>query len=49
MTDTQQGCSAVGKELTEFHCMMGYWDVDDANDTKPEVFLKVLPDGVALN
>jgi len=28
---------------------MGYWDADDFNDTKPEAFLKVQPDGVAFN
>ena len=49
MTNTQLGRSAVGKEITEFHCTMGYWDVDDFNDTKPEAFLKVRPDGVAFN
>jgi len=49
MTDTQLGRSAVGKEITEFHCTMGYWDVDDFNDTKPEAFLKVRPDWVAFN
>ena len=49
MTDTQQGRSAVRKEITEFHCTMGYWDADDFNDTKPEAFLKVQPDGVAFN
>jgi len=26
MTDTQQGHSAAGKEMTEFHCAMGYCD-----------------------
>jgi hypothetical protein len=49
MTDTQQGRSEVGKAITEFHCTMGYWDADDFNDTKPEAFLKVRPDGVAFN
>jgi len=49
MTDTQPGRSAVGKEITEVHCTIGYWDVDDFNDTKPEAFRKVRPDGVALN
>ena len=44
LADTQQGRSAVGKEITEFHCAMGY----DFNDTKSEVFLKVQPDGVAF-
>jgi len=28
---------------------MGYWDADDFDDTKPEAFLKVRPDGVAFN
>ena len=27
---------------------MGYWDTDDFNNTKPEAFLKVRPDGVAF-
>jgi len=49
MTDTQQGRSAVRKEITEFHCAMVYWDADDFNDTKPEAFLKVRPDEVAFN
>ena len=49
MTDTQQGRSPVGKDTTEFHCTMAYWDADDFNDTKPEAFLKVRPDGVAFN
>jgi len=49
MTNTQLGCSAVGNEITEFHCTMVYWDVDDFNDTKLEGFLKVQPDGVAFN
>jgi len=49
MTNTQLGRSAVGKAITEFQCTMGYWDVDDFNDTKPEAFLKVRPDGVAFN
>jgi len=49
MTDTQQGCSAVGKEITEFHRVMGYWDADDFNDTQPRAFLKVRPGGVAFN
>jgi hypothetical protein len=35
MTNTQQGRSAVGKEITEFYCTMGFGDVDDFNDTKP--------------
>jgi len=48
MTDTQQGRSAVGKEITEFHCVMGYWDANDFKDTKPEAFLKVRQDGVAF-
>jgi len=49
MTYTQQGCSAVGNEITEFHCAMGYWDADASNDTKLEAFLKVRPDGVVFN
>jgi len=49
MTDTQQGRSAVGTAITEFHFEMGYLDRDKVNDTKPEVFLKVRPDGVAFN
>jgi hypothetical protein len=49
MTNMQLGRSAVGKEITEFHCTIGYWDVDGFNDTKPEAFLKVRPDGVAFN
>jgi len=49
MTDMQQGRSAVGKEMTEFHCAMGYWDANDLNDTKLETFLMVRPDGVAFN
>ena len=49
MTNTQLCCSAVGKEITEFHCAMGYWDADDCNDTKLQAFLKVRPDGVAFN
>jgi len=49
MTDTQPGCSAIGKEITEVHCTMGYWDVDDFNATKPETFLKVRPDWFAFN
>ena len=51
MTNTQLGRSAVGNEITELHCAMGYWDLDDFNDTKPEAFksLKVRPDGVAFN
>jgi len=28
---------------------MGYWDVDDFNDTKLQAFLKVLPDGVSFS
>jgi len=28
---------------------MGYWDADDFNETKPEVFLKVQSIGVAFN
>jgi len=48
-TDTQQGCSAVGKEITEFYCAMEYWDADDFNDIKLEAFLKVRPYGVAFN
>jgi len=49
MTNTQQGWSAVGKEITEFHYAMGYWDEEEANDSKPEAFLKVTPDRVAFN
>ena len=49
MTDTQQGRSAVGKAITEFHNAMGYWDADDFNNTKSEAFLQVRPDGVAFN
>jgi len=49
MINPQLGCSDVGKEIPEFHCAMGYCDVDDFNETKPEVFLKVRPDGVAFN
>ena len=48
-TDTHLGSSAVGKKITEFHCTLGYWDADDLNNTKPEAFPKVRPDGVALN
>ena len=48
-TDTQQGRSAVGKEMTEFHYALRYWDADDLNDAKPEAFLKVRPVGVACN
>jgi len=49
MTKTQQGRLAVGKAITEFHYEMRYWDEDELNDTKPEAFLKVQPDGVAFN
>jgi len=49
MTDTQQGRSAVGKAITEFHYEMRYWDEDELNNKKPEAFLKVRPDGVAFN
>jgi len=28
---------------------LGYWDANDFNDTKPEVFLKVRPHEVAFN
>jgi len=47
ISNTQQGCSAVGKAITEFHYVIGY--ADDSNDKKPESFLKVGPDGVAFN
>ena len=40
-TDTQQDRLAVGKEMTEFHYAMRYWDADDLNDTKIQTFLKV--------
>ena len=49
MTNTQLGRSAVGHEMTEFHCAMGYWDADDCNDTTLQAFLKVRPDVVAFN
>jgi len=49
MTNTQLGRSAVGEEITEFHCIMGYWDADDFNDTKPGAVIKVRPDGVTFN
>ena len=42
MTDTQQVLSAVGKAITEFQA-------NDFNDTKPDTFLKVRPDGVTFN
>jgi len=49
MTNTQQGRLAVGKAITEFHYEMRYWDEDELNDTNPEAFLKVRPDGVVFN
>jgi len=49
ITDTQQGRSVVGREITELHYQMDYWDMDDLNDAKLEAFLKVRPDGVAFN
>jgi len=49
MTNTQLGRSDAGKEITLFHCAMGYWDVDDLTDPKVQVFLKIRPDGVAFN
>jgi len=49
MNNKQLGRSAVGKEITEFHCAMGYWDTDDCNDTKLQAFLKVQPDGVTFD
>jgi len=49
MTNMQLGRSGDGKEITEFHCAMGYLDADDFNDTKIQAFLKVRPDGVAFN
>jgi len=49
MTNTQLGRSDAGKEITLFHCAMGYWDTDDLTDSKVQVFLKIRPDGVAFN
>ena len=49
MTETQQGCSAVGKSITEFHFKMRYLDEDELNDTQSDALLKVRPDGVAFN
>jgi len=50
MTNTQiGGRSDVGKEITLFHCTMGYWDADDLTDPKIQAFLKVRPDRVAFN
>jgi len=41
MTNTHIGRSDVGKEITLFHCTMGYWDADDLTDPKIQSFLKV--------
>jgi len=49
MTDTQQGRSAVGKEITKLYFVMGYWDADDFHNTNPKAFLKIRPDGIAFN
>jgi len=49
ITKKQLGRSAVGKEITEFHCTMEYCDANNFNHTKPEAFLKVRPDRVAFN
>jgi len=46
---TQEGRSAVGKDITQFHYEMGYWNDDECNDVTPEDFFKVRPDGVAFN
>jgi len=40
MTDTQQGRSAVGKEITKLYFVMGYWDADDFHNTNPKAFLR---------
>jgi len=49
MTNTQIGRSDVGKDITLFHCAMGYWDADDLINPKIQAFLEVRPDGVAFN
>jgi len=48
MTNTQQGRSVVGKEITELHYQMDYWDRDDLNDARLMAFLKVRSGGVAF-
>jgi len=35
--------------MTEFHYEIVYWDEDEANDTKPEAFLKVRLIGISFN
>jgi len=49
LVHTQEGRSAVGNDITQFHYEMGYWNDDECNDVTPEDFLKVRPDGVAFN
>jgi len=49
MTNTQIGRSNFGKEITLFHCAMGYSDADVLIDPKVQAFVKVRPDGVAIN
>jgi len=49
MTNTQEGRSRIGKEKTEFHYAMGYWDDEESSDYEPDDFLKVRPDGVGFN
>ena len=44
MTDTQKYRSVIGRAITDFH----YEDRNDFNDTNPEAFLQVRPDGVAF-
>jgi len=38
MTNMKLGSSDVGKEITEFHCAMGYWDADDFHDETQKYF-----------